>query len=110
MSTKASLQAFASRAGKARAVRDGLIAFNLTGRDGGRFNLTINGGETRLAPGAPERDPLFEVIGDARKVTAVLNGSKDARLLFLAGGFRVRGDLRFVSALAHELGILRQPL
>jgi len=29
---------------------------------------------------------------------------------FLAGGFRVRGDLRYFSDLAMEIGILENPL
>jgi hypothetical protein len=49
--------------------------------------------------------PTIQIIGDARRILGVLAGQKDARTHFLAGGFRVRGDLRYLSDLAVELGI-----
>ena len=45
-----------------------------------------------------------------KRINAILAGTKDARKEFLAGGFRVRGDLRYLSNVALELGILKEPL
>jgi hypothetical protein len=50
------------------------------------------------------------VIGDAGAVQDILDGRVDARERFLAGGIRVRGDLRYLSDLGLELGLLKQPL
>jgi hypothetical protein len=50
------------------------------------------------------------VIGDARRIRGILEGEKDATRQFLAGGFRIRGDLQYASDLALELGYIEQPL
>jgi hypothetical protein len=49
-------------------------------------------------------------MGDANTVRAILDGDRDAREQFLAGGLRVQGDLRYLSDLALELGVLKEPL
>ena len=54
--------------------------------------------------------PLIEVIGDAEAVQAVLDRKVNAREQFLAGGIRVRGDLRYLSDVALEMGLLKHPL
>jgi len=59
---------------------------------------------------APLTPPTIEIIGRARSIESLLLGKKDPRKLFFAGALRVRGDLRYLSNLALELGILKQPL
>ncbi len=111
MTTEASLKEIAKRVSKTKTARNGSIAFHLTGAEGGDYFLDRSEtGEHRLNTGRPKDQPLIEFIGDSKKILAALEGSKDARLLFLAGGFRVRGDLRYASDLGLELGILKEPL
>jgi hypothetical protein len=61
------------------------------------------------AAGADEL-PLVEVLADAETVRAIIDGEKDAQKQFFSGGIRVRGDLRYFSDLAVELGLLKTPL
>jgi hypothetical protein len=110
MSTEASLQAFGKRVSNTKALRSGFIVFRLSGADSGNYFLDCSPGEARLTEGIPDDRPLFEVIGDSEKVCTLLEGKTDARTLFLAGAFRVRGDLDYVSDLALELGLLREPM
>ena len=65
----------------------------------------------RVVPAAGRTGPpLVEVLGDPEAVRAVLSGEVEGRKRFLAGGIRVRGDLRYLSDLALELGLLAKPL
>lgn len=57
--------------------------------------------------GAP---PLLEVIGDPRRLAAIVRGEKDGRRQFLAGGIRVRGDMSYLSELGMRLGFLDTPI
>ena len=109
---EATLMGLASRLEKAASVVPGVIVFRLTGPQGGDFRIEHDQRGTRLAAvdqlGAEA--PLIEVMGDAETVRAILEGERDARTQFLEGGLRVRGDLRYLSNLATELGLLEAPL
>ena len=101
------------RLGKSKAMRPGDIVFHLSGAGGGSFVVECSDSGARVTEAvASGRDypPLVEVIGDATRIRAVLIGTKDAREEFLGGHFRVRGDLRYLSNVALELGIIKQPL
>lgn len=101
------------RLAKSKAMRVGDIVFRLDGQGGGNFVLECREDGVRVAESAAagaDRTPLIEVIGDAKRIHAILTGTKDAREQFLAGGFRVRGDLRYLSNVALELGIINEPL
>jgi hypothetical protein len=107
------LERISERLAKSRSVKQGDIVFRLTGDGGGTFLVECGPGSARVTPlpsTAPDRAPILEVIGDAARVHAVLAGEKDARMQFLAGAFRVRGDLRYLSDVALELGLLKEPL
>ena len=95
-----------------RALKKGTIVVRATGAGGGDYLLECGERGARLVKGAAGADasPAIEIIGDARHIHGVLTGKKDALKHFLAGGFRVRGDLRYFSDLALELGILENPL
>lgn len=109
MTTEESLKRFADRVSKAKVLRKGPLAFRLSGKDGGDYFLDCSTGQARLSKGTPSDQVLLELIGDARRIIAVLEGKKDGRRQFLAGGFRVRGDLRYVSDLMLELGVIKEP-
>jgi hypothetical protein len=110
MATEASLNKLAEKMGKTHSQRQGYIVFKLSGDDGGDFHLDCSGGKARLTKGQAPRTPLIEVVGDAKRIRGILDGEKDATRQFLAGGFRIRGDLRYASDLALELGYIEQPL
>jgi hypothetical protein len=110
MATEPALRDFAERVTQAKVLRSGSIVFRLSGADGGNYFLDCSTGEARLTEGTPGDRPLIEVIGDADKILTLLEGKTDARTVFLTGAFRVRGDLRYVSDLALEMGLLQQPL
>ena len=95
-----------------KALTEGTIAFRLTGEGGGDFCLDCTSKGAKLVEGLPPRAeaPLIEIMGDAKVVRAILEGKKDARSLFLAGNLRVRGDLDYLSNLAVERGILKEPI
>lgn len=108
--TEAYLGDFVKRHGKAKALRKGTIVLRLTGAGGGEYCIDYSAKGASLAKGMPRSTPLIEVMGDARRIRAILQGKKDARTQFLAGGIRVRGDLRYLSDLALELGIIKDPI
>lgn len=93
-----------------RCFKHGTIVFRMT--DGaGHFKLDASAeGVKVLRDAATQSAPLVEVIGKSRDLQGVLSGKTDARKRFFAGAFRVRGDLRYFSDLAIELGILKEPL
>lgn len=98
------------RAAKLESLRDGVVRFRFS--DGGDAVIRCSRGKAELSDelGAIEGEPLIEVMGDRKRIQAIIDGKKDARLQFLGGGLRVRGDLRYFSDVAMELGILREPL
>jgi hypothetical protein len=95
-------------------MKRGDIVFRLTGSGGGTsYRVECGDGQARVAEttiASTGSAPLIEVIGDARSIQSILAGEKDARMQFLAGGFRVRGDLRYLSDVALELGLIKEPL
>jgi hypothetical protein len=107
--SRAFLTPFAERLSKARALREGTITLHFT--DGSSAHIECSRAGVQVAEGvAGERTPLLEVMGDAERIQAILEGRKDAVKQFFAGGLRVRGDLGYLSDLGMELGILRRPL
>ncbi|GAA4063821.1 SCP2 sterol-binding domain-containing protein [Actinomadura miaoliensis] len=110
-----SLENLASRLEKTRGLRDGHALLHLSGAGGGTYVLSTQRGEaavSRSEAGAVRSDepPVVEVMGDAETVRAILDGEIDARERFLQGGLQVRGDLRYLSDVALELGLLKHPL
>jgi hypothetical protein len=102
------LEPLAERLGKSSKTREGVIALRFN--DGGSTVLHSARGkiEVRDVP-ASDESPLIEVFGDRGRIEGIINGEKDARKVFLAGGLRVRGDLRYLSELAVDLGLLDEP-
>lgn len=104
------LRSLADQLEKAKSVREGTIAFHFT--DGTSAALQCAPGEVKVVEIAAiaETSPVIEIIGDRKKIQDVAEGKKDARRQYVAGGLRVRGDLRYFSDVALELGILTEPL
>jgi hypothetical protein len=108
---EAQLEEIARKATGLRTLKKGTVLVRATGAGGGDYLLENSERGVRLTRGAtPGTPPVIEIIGDARRIQDVLAGQKDAAAHFLAGGFRIRGDLRYFSDLALELGILKEPL
>jgi len=108
-----SLDRISERLAKTKSIRPGHIVFRLAGAEGGNYALECAEGRVRVTESAAagvDVVPLIEVIGDARRLRAILAGEKDAVEQFFAGGFRVRGDLRYLSDVAIELGLIKEPL
>jgi hypothetical protein len=107
-----SLERAAEKVRWERHSRRGDIIFVVSGREAGQYAVEVSPGTARVTSGAArgDRPPLLEVMGDADTIRAILDGERDAREEFLQGGLRVRGDLRYFSDLAMELGILKIPL
>jgi hypothetical protein len=106
------LQGLVPKLQKARALRHGDIVFRLAGTAGkAETVLAADRDGVRVVPAAGRTGtPLVEVLGDPEAVRSVLAGEVEGRKRFLAGGIRVRGDLRYLSDLALELGLLAKPL
>ena len=94
-----------------RTLKKGVIVVRTTGPRGVEYSLESSERDTRLVKrAAMKTPPLIEIIGEARRLDSILAGKKDAVAQFLVGGIRVRGDLRYLSDLALEFGILKKPL
>jgi hypothetical protein len=107
------IEQLSTRLSSCRAVRKGTtLLVRATGDGGGEFHLEASHDAVRMTDARPMSAAAvtLEIMGDARRLAAVISGRKDARKEFLAGGFRVRGDLRYLSDVAMELGILKSPL
>jgi hypothetical protein len=106
-SVEAALDKFSAGLERARTRRIGSILFRLTGENGGDFHVhsTSTGCSVSREAAGP---PLIEVMGDADRIGAILDGSKEGRLQFYAGGICVRGDLHYLSELAYELGLVKE--
>jgi SCP-2 sterol transfer family len=94
-------------------MRDGTVVFHLGGAAGGTYHLERRGRNARVVDAAEselDQEPLLEVRGDAETIRAIIDGEKDATKQFFAGGIRVRGDLRHLSDVALELGLIERPL
>jgi predicted lipid carrier protein YhbT len=104
------IRRLAEGASERKALRAGHIVLRLTGSHGGHFAVRVREGKVDVLKDVPAGHHAIEVIGDAQRVLAVLEGKKDARAQFLAGGFRVRGDVRYINDLALAMGILKSPI
>lgn len=112
-SVGASLERLGGRLDECRSVRPGGIDLHLTGASGGEYQINTGRGPTTVtatARSAAEAAPVLEVWGDAETIRAIIDGEKDPVKQFLRGGIRVRGNLRYLSDVGVELGILDRPL
>lgn len=100
------LQGLAERLRKSKRRRRGQVVFRLRG--GGDLHLESDETSVSVRDGMPKRanGPRAELIGHPRVLKSILEGKNNPRARFLAGGFRVRGDLRYLSEVAMELGLL----
>lgn len=108
-----SLGRLLERLQESEILREGTVVLRLSGPAGGDFYLESSGREVRLVDAAAsglDREVLLDIRGDAETVRAIIDGEKDAAKQFFAGGIRVRGDLRYLSDAALELGLLDRPL
>lgn len=87
-----SLASFAAKFERARTRRAGSILLRLTGESGGDFYLHSDSTGCSMSREASASPPHIEVMGDAKRIRAILDGTKEGRLQFYAGGIRVRGD------------------
>ena len=108
--TEKSLDALAKKLEGCASLRSGSIAFRLTGRGGGDYDIECGSGSAKVRDAERRRVPDIEIIGTPAKVRALITGDKDPIKVFFTGGIRVRGDIRYASDLAVELGLLAEPL
>ena len=107
---KTVLEGVGKKISKSGRLRAGTIVFRLSGDSGGDFCLSCTAGSAELIEGAAKGPHTIEVMGPASRIRAILERKKDARKQFLAGGIRIRGDIRYLSDLAMELGIIDEPI
>jgi predicted lipid carrier protein YhbT len=93
----------------AHARRAGSILFRMIGDGGGEFYLHSTSAGCELSREPRGGPPHVEVIGDVDRILAILDGRREGRLQFFAGGIRVRGDLYYLSEIAHEMGFIKEP-
>lgn len=103
------LEPVLERARGSRALREGTVRLRFSEGDEAIIR-TAPGRAEVVDESRTEEEPLLEIMGDRKRIQSILEGKKEARLQFLAGGLRIRGDLRYFSDLAMELGILDEPL
>jgi predicted lipid carrier protein YhbT len=106
---QATLDSVAGRLQRDRRLRPGSIVFRDPDDEGAAFVLRASGDTVEIVAGA-DADPVLEVSGDPRRLKAIVEGQKDARAQFFAGGISVRGDMHYLSELGMTLGFLKTPL
>lgn len=105
------VESVAAKLHRDRRLRPGSIVFRAA--EGETPVFTLRASDTAFevdAAAAAEPSPLLEVIGDPRRIRAIVRGEKDARMQFFAGGIRVRGDMQYLSELGMQLGFLKKPI
>lgn len=109
---KEMLASASARLNESRLTRRGDIVLRLSGEGGGNYCLSCDPGKTTVHEVDPlgSRSPLIEVSGDAQIICDIFEGKRNAFKQFLAGGLRLRGDLRYFSDLALEMKIIDKPL
>src|SRR4051812_44165841 len=108
-----SLARLADRANECRSARPGDVYLHLSGADGGEYRINHSNGKTTITRSIRptiDRKSVLDIWGDADVVRTIIDGERDSVKQFLIGGLRIRGDLRYFSAIAVELGLLKQPL
>ena len=108
-SVDVALRTFAAKFEQATTRRQGTLLFRMTGDNGGDFYVHSTSTGCWISREASAEPPRVEVIGGARRIIAILSGSKEGRRQFSAGGMRVRGDLQYLSDIAYELGLITAP-
>ena len=108
--TEKVLDAFAKRLAKCRRLREGSIGIHVSGKGGGNYVIECRPGAADVTRASRRGPHQLEVMGSATKVRNLISGERDAVAVFLTGGVRIRGDLRYASDLALELGLIDQPL
>ena len=105
-------QGAAERLHRDKILQPGTIVLH-SGSAAGGFLLSSGPGGFEIQtiePGADTGSARLEVIGDPRRLAAIISGAKDARMQFFAGGIRVRGDIAYLSEIGMRLGFLDRPL
>jgi hypothetical protein len=92
-----------------RLRREGTILFRFVGEGGGDFHVHSHQGGCAISREAGMAPPLVEIIGDPESIRSVLEGGHEGLAQFYRGGIRIRGDLQYLSELAHDLGFIREP-
>jgi len=103
----AHIEAFGRRLSAANAAKKGTILLRLKGAGGGDYRLGPEGAARVTAESAPS-DHILEVIADASRIKSILEGKRNARAEYFAGGIRVRGDVQHAIDLAYELGFIKE--
>lgn len=80
------------------------IRLSLQGEGGGVWTLQTDAAGVSLVPGEGDGPHTVEVIADVDAIRPVLEGSRDGRDAFLAGGIRVRGDVLAIEQFSAALG------
>jgi hypothetical protein len=105
------MESVAAQLHRDRGLRPGAIVFRATVSEPPVFALRSTESAYQIDTVASDpTEPLLEVIGDPRRIRAIVMGEKDARMQFFAGGIRVRGDMHYLSELGMRLGFLKKPI
>ncbi len=98
----------AKKLARTKARSPGAIQFELSGRQGGAFEINV---DRRLRvtcrKGPSRRKPRIRIVGSDKNVRMVLEGKRDARKAFFAGGLQVRGDIRYLERLLEDLKLMK---
>ncbi len=79
------------------------IRIQVLGKESGVWGIETVKGEVRLSRSGPS-SPTVEVIAVPAVLKSILDGKKDGRAAFLAGGIRVIGDVGAVERLSAAIG------
>ena len=105
---EAALLAIGGRVSKAVPRAHGSIVVHCTDT-GEEFALEGMGSAPRVNRGRGTGPQQVEVRGPAAVLRAVAEGRQEPARALVAGGIRVRGDLRYLEAMLKDVGLLECP-
>jgi hypothetical protein len=103
---EASLTALSRKLEGSALLKQGSILFRFTD-SGEECCVESRGREARVTRAASVMSPLVQVSGPAAVLKAIMDGRREVRSAFAAGGIQAQGDLMFLEALLKELGLLQ---
>ena len=71
---------------------DAVLLFDLSGEGGGRWTVTVTGGQISVADGAVD-SPTMTLIMAAEDFVAMINGDLNAMAAFMQGKIKIEGDM-----------------
>ena len=88
------------RAGSTNA----MIAFDLSGEQGGKWWVKIHDGKAESGKGEPPEPPKLTLLADANDWVNIMTGKLDGTAAFMQGKLKIKGDMGLAIKMQSLLG------